>query len=91
MLGLRVSDASVTPQATPDPVKAAPINKDPIAIFISRKEKKIYVRQDFTPLFDAPVTIDHPDQPLGTHVFTALDYAGDDHATLRWNVRVVAR
>ena len=43
------------------------------------------MRQDFEPLFDAPVTIEHPDQPLGTHVFTALDFL-DDHATLRWNV-----
>jgi lipoprotein-anchoring transpeptidase ErfK/SrfK len=90
-LGLRVSDVSVMPQAKPDPVKAAPVkvapaNKDPIAIFISRKEKKIYVRQDFTPLFSFPVTIGDPDKPLGTHVFTALDYAADDHVALRWNV-----
>jgi hypothetical protein len=85
VLGLRVSDASATPQAAPNPVKAAPTNKNPIAIFISRKQKKIYVRQDFTPLFDFPVTIADPDKPLGTHVFTALDYAGDDHAALRWN------
>jgi hypothetical protein len=62
-----------------------PAKKTPIAIFISRKEKKIYVRQDFEPLFDAAIAIAHPDQPLGTHVFTALDFLGD-HATLRWNV-----
>ncbi|MFZ3357371.1 MAG: L,D-transpeptidase, partial [Xanthobacteraceae bacterium] len=54
--------------------------------FVSRKEKKIYVRQDFAPLFQAPVTISDPDRPLGTNVFTALEYTGDDHATLRWNV-----
>jgi hypothetical protein len=86
VLGLRVSDASVAPQAAPDPVKAVPTNKDPIAIFVSRKQMKIYVRRDLTPLFDFPVTIADPDKPLGTHVFTALDYAGDDHAALRWNV-----
>ena len=43
------------------------------------------MRQDFTPLFEAPVKIDHPQQPLGTHVFTALDYM-PDHSTFRWNV-----
>ena len=48
--------------------------KTPIAIFISRKEKKIYVRQDFEPLFDEAVTIDQPDRPLGTHVFTAMEF-----------------
>ncbi len=43
------------------------------------------MRQDFEPLFDAAMTIEHPDQPLGTHVFTAMEFL-DDHATLRWNV-----
>jgi len=69
----------------PDLLPNLPAKKTPIAIFISRKEKKIYVRQDFEPLFDAAIAIAHPDQPLGTHVFTALDFLGD-HATLRWNV-----
>jgi hypothetical protein len=57
----------------------------PIAIFVSRKEKKIYVRQNFSPLFYAPVAIDHPEQAFGTHVFTAMAYL-DDGATFRWNV-----
>jgi hypothetical protein len=57
----------------------------PIAIFISRKLGKIFVRQDFEPVLDAPVKIENPDQALGTHVFTVLNYL-PDHATLRWNV-----
>jgi hypothetical protein len=57
----------------------------PISIFVSRKEKKIYVRQNFSPLFYAPVTIDHPEQAFGTHVFTAMAYL-DDGTTFRWNV-----
>ncbi len=83
----------VSPVALPavpvPPIKPAEIArsapKTPIAIFISGKEKKIYVRQDFSPLFSAPVTIDHPERPLGTHVFTALSL-NDDHAHFRWNV-----
>jgi len=88
-----------TPAVTPDPAAdAAPAPKPstvvetghtatqgPISIFVSRKEKKIYVRQNFSPLFYAPVTVDHPEQALGTHVFTAMAYL-DDGATLRWNV-----
>ena len=66
-------------------IKTAPASKAPIAIYISRKEKKIYVRQNFSPLFYAPVTIDHPEQAFGTHVFTAMSYL-DDGSTLRWNV-----
>lgn len=33
---------------------------------------KLLVRQDFTPLFDVPVKIQNPEEPLGTHVFTAM-------------------
>ena len=32
----------------------------------------IYVRQDFKPLFDAPVGISDPDKALGAHVFTTM-------------------
>jgi hypothetical protein len=80
-----VAAPAVPPAKPADMLPELPAKKTPIAIFISRKEKKIYIRQDFEPLFAAAITIAHPDQPLGTHVFTALDFLGD-HATLRWNV-----
>jgi hypothetical protein len=69
-----------------DTVKGAVAKGSPITIFISRKQGRLYVRQDFQPLFDVPITISQPDVPLGTHVFTALGYSADDHTTLRWNV-----
>jgi hypothetical protein len=59
--------------------------KAPIAIFVSRKTSRIYVRQNFEPMFEAPVAIAHPEQPFGTHVFTAMRFMADD-ATLRWTV-----
>jgi hypothetical protein len=34
-------------------------------------------------VFDAPITIADPQQPIGTHVFTAMEYQGDD-STFRW-------
>ena len=67
------------------PEQLARSEKAPISIFISRKLGRIFVRQDFEPLLDAPVKIENPDQALGTHVFTALNYL-PDHATLQWNV-----
>lgn len=45
----------------------------PVQVFVSRKTGKLYVRQGFAPLFDAPVTIADPDRPWGTHVFTAME------------------
>src|SRR4029079_8146422 len=41
------------------------------------------VRKGFDPVFDAPVTFEQPDQPLGTHVFTALSFK-DDNSNLNW-------
>jgi hypothetical protein len=70
------------------PARLAEGADKPIAIFVSRKTGKIYVRQNFTPLFDAPVTIEHPEQALGTHVYTAMDYL-PDHSTFRWTVTTV--
>ncbi len=35
---------------------------------------RLYVRQDFKPLFDAPVTIAGDDKPLGSHHFTVLHF-----------------
>jgi len=61
------------------------VSKTPIAIFISRKTAKIYVRQDFEPVFSAPITIEDPDRPFGTFVFTALQYF-PDRSRFVWNV-----
>jgi lipoprotein-anchoring transpeptidase ErfK/SrfK len=62
-----------------------PLKSGPISVFISRKEGKLFVRKGFEPVFDVPVTFERPDQPLGTHVFTALAF-NNDNSTLRWNV-----
>ena len=56
-----------------------------IAVFVSRKDSKLYVRQNFAPLFDVPVTIAPSDRPLGTHVFTA-EADKTDSNLLRWSV-----
>jgi lipoprotein-anchoring transpeptidase ErfK/SrfK len=68
--------AGAAPAAKP----AAP--SGPISIFVSRKEKKLFVRRNFKPIYAAPVSFDG-DQPLGTHVFTATN-APADGTTLHW-------
>ena len=57
----------------------------PITAFVSRKLSKLFVRQGFTPLFDVPIKIENPDEPLGTHVFTVLGLQNGG-ASFRWNV-----
>ncbi|MGE5365971.1 MAG: L,D-transpeptidase [Betaproteobacteria bacterium] len=81
--------AAVAPPAPPRPTdlaKVATAKKIPISIFVSRKRQRLYIRQGFEPLFDVPVTIAEPESPLGTHVFTALEFTGPEHTILRWNV-----
>jgi lipoprotein-anchoring transpeptidase ErfK/SrfK len=63
----------------------APKRSGQIAVFVSRKDSKLYVRQNFLPLFDAPVTIAPSDRPLGTHVFTA-QVDKEDPNVLHWSV-----
>jgi len=70
----------------PDPAIVAPPKRSgQIAAFVSRKDSKLYVRQNFSPLFEVPVTIAPSDRPLGTHVFTA-QVDKNDANVLHWSV-----
>ncbi|MBW7963943.1 L,D-transpeptidase [Bradyrhizobium sp. BR 10261] len=73
--------ADPAPSVKPD----LPKRTGQIAVFISRKDSKLYVRQNFAPMFDVPVTIAASDRPLGTHVFTAEVDKTDSNA-LHWSV-----
>jgi lipoprotein-anchoring transpeptidase ErfK/SrfK len=81
--GATASDLLNPPTLVPRPA-ARPMKSGPISVFISRKEGKLFVRKGFEPLFDAPVEIERPEQPLGTHVFAANGAKGD--VALRWTV-----
>ncbi|MDB5654817.1 MAG: L,D-transpeptidase [Tardiphaga sp.] len=71
--------------AAPAVVEAAPKRSGQIAVLISRKDGKMYVRQNYAPLFETPVTIAASDRPLGTHVFTARADR-NDAKTFEWSV-----
>jgi hypothetical protein len=85
------SDAKKDETRQPDIAKAAAAKAEAakragqIAVFISRKDSKLYVRQNFEPLFNSPVTIAPSDRPLGTHVFTA-EIDKNDPNILHWSV-----
>jgi hypothetical protein len=88
------ADAPAAPDAKKDTArlpgvekaaKAEPKRTGQIAVFVSRKDSKLYVRQNFAPLFDVPVAIAPSDRPLGTHVFTA-EADKNDPNLLRWSV-----
>jgi hypothetical protein len=56
---------------------------EPVSVFISRKTQRLYVRRAFAPILEIPVTIQDPERPIGTHVFTAVEQA---NSGMRWSV-----
>jgi hypothetical protein len=62
----------------------------PVSIFVSATSQKLYVRQGDEPVFDTQVAVASPEHPIGTHVFTALDYANNGN-DVRWNVVTISR
>ena len=55
-----------------------------ITVLVSRKEGRIFVRKGRAPVFDAPIAIDRPDEPIGTHLYTALAVE-EGEANFRWS------
>ena len=53
-----------------------------LAVFISLKSQRIYIRQGFEPVIEAPIAINGTPGKIGSHVFTAMDYTpgGNDLA-----------
>lgn len=80
---------AVVPSAPADAARptiaAKPRLNNHVAVFISRKDRKLYIRQGYEPIFDTPIEITDVDRPLGTHVFTARTQ-GDDAKSLNWSV-----
>jgi lipoprotein-anchoring transpeptidase ErfK/SrfK len=77
----RLPGAEKTAAAKAEPPKRT----GQISVFVSRKDGKLYVRQNFSPLFEVPVTIAPSERMLGTHVFTAETDKNDPNK-LRWSV-----
>jgi hypothetical protein len=88
--GSPISNAE-TPEATslqvpgPDSAGGRPKKIVPISVFVSRKLSKLFVRRGFSPLFEVPIKIENPEEPLGTHVFTAMEFQNEGTA-IRWTV-----
>ena len=86
------ASSAETPETTrlvagPAPARAAAKPKKivPISVFVSRTLGRLFVRRGFSPLFDVPVKIENPEEPLGTHVFTAMEFQNEG-AAIRWTV-----
>lgn len=82
----RPADAAKAEMSTASPAPAAdatPKRSGQIAVLVSGKDGKLYVRQNFAPLFETPIAIKPSDRPLGTHIFTARTDK-DDTKAFHW-------
>jgi hypothetical protein len=66
-----------------DAAETAWQNTKPVSVFISRKTQRLYIRKGNAPVFESPVTIRDPGRPVGTFVFTALNYKAAP-GRMRW-------
>ena len=80
-----VQETAESQPAGSAPSAGAPQKVVPISVFVSRKLSRLFVRQGFTPLFDVPVKIQNPEEPLGTHVFTLMA-PQDEGSAVRWSL-----
>lgn len=64
-------------------LKASGRAEEPISIFVSRKAGKVFIRQAFVPVHEAPVTFKEPGPAFGTHVYLAMGPSADGES-MRW-------
>jgi hypothetical protein len=64
-------------------LKASARAEEPISIFVSRTAGRVYIRQAWVPIHEAPVTFTDGGPALGTHVYLAMGAAADGES-MRW-------
>lgn len=62
----------------------------PFSIFVSLKTKRLYLRQAFQAVLDIPITITDPAKPVGTYVFTAVNF-DEQTGEMRWTAVSIGR
>lgn len=66
-------------------------NRDlPVSVFISSKTSTIKVRQGWENIYEGPVTIENPEQPLGTYLMSATGWRDTSQTTINWTTAAVS-
>lgn len=53
----------------------------PVSVLFSKKEGRVFIRQDWKEVYQAPITFKNPERPIGTHLFIAVSADGDGKVT----------
>ena len=64
-------------------VKQSDRRLEPVSILFSKKEGRVFIRQDWKEVYEAPITFKDPDRPVGTHLFVAVD--ADANGKVKWS------
>jgi lipoprotein-anchoring transpeptidase ErfK/SrfK len=81
----RLDEATQAVAAAANAEKEALVRMSPLSVLVSKKDRRIYVRQGLAPLFDAPAIVRDPETPLGSHLYIATAVEGDG-TSLKWSV-----
>jgi hypothetical protein len=81
----RLNEATAASDGAANDRKEALRRAMPVSVLVSKKDRRIYVRQGLAPVFDAPISVRDPETPLGSHLYIATA-ANDDGTALKWSV-----
>ena len=76
-------DAVAASNLAAETVKQADRRIEPVSVLISKKEGRVFIRQDWKEVYEAPVTFRDPDRPIGTHLFIAV--GPEPSGTMQWS------
>lgn len=79
------SAAFTLSSAARQPATQSTRHKGAVSVFISRKDGKLYVRDNLKPLLEVPIAITDSEKPIGTHVFTASELL-EGGKRIHWDV-----
>jgi len=81
----RVNEATAASDGAANDRKEALRRAMPVSVLVSKKDRRIYVRQGLAPVFDAPISVRDPETLLGSHLYIATA-ANEDGTALKWSV-----
>ena len=79
----RWKDAVAAAELAAGTIKEAERRLKPASVLFSKKEGRVFIRQNWKEVYEAPITFKDPDRPIGTHLFIAV--SGDADGKVRWS------
>jgi hypothetical protein len=77
------ADAEQASREAATHLKVAERGTEPISILISKKAGRVFIRQSWAPIYEAPVVFKDAELPVGTHLYLAVA-AERNGESLRW-------